>query len=247
MANNPYYPVDLSVPLQPGQPRDVSRDVVLKKIQDVLNFLLSQSSSAQPTFVTSITDTDQVPPVPAAGPVNFSGAGVSQAGNDFIFAGGGGGGGTVTSVGATAPLQATPSPIVSAGVISHKSSGVTPAVYTNPSIDVDMYGHILSAASGSSSIAAANAFGHTVTADVISLWLQTISSGDTIQGLPRLVGGADRGILAIYVNRSVGTITVFPFLGETVNGGASFNLIAGQGATLIGLAGAASTGDWGKF
>lgn len=63
--------------------------------------------------------------------------------------GGGGGSGSVTSITATAPIVVTPSPIVATGVISHATSGVTPATYGNATnvsqVAVDADGHVTSA------------------------------------------------------------------------------------------------------
>ncbi len=64
----------------------------------------------------------------------------------------GGGSGSVTSVAATAPITATPNPIVSSGTISLAMAGVTPGTYPNATITVDQFGLVQSASGSSSSV-----------------------------------------------------------------------------------------------
>ena len=125
--------------------------------------------------------------------------------------GGGGGGGTVTSVGilpaSNTRIVVSGSPIVSAGNIQLDLavSGVTAGVYTTPTLTVDAYGRVTSAASGSvagtvTSIAVSPGFGIQVTGSPITT-AGTISIQNT--GVTRLSAGT-----GITLSSSSGNVTV---------------------------------------
>lgn len=236
MAARKTYIVQMEV--VPGQTRNPQLDQVLKIIEDDLNELAAQSNTAG---VSSVTDTVQ-----GVGDLIFTGAGVAQSpdGKTFAFSGAGGSG-TVTSLTATAPIVAAPSPITGVGVLSHQASGVTPGTYTNPTIVVDATGHVDSAVSNTLPVSTVHAFGHTITAGAADLHMQQISPGDSIQTLPQLIGGTDRGILAFISNVSGGNITLPAAAGNTIGGIAPSVVVANNaGIILIGLAGGASLGTW---
>jgi len=125
--------------------------------------------------------------------------------------GGGGGGGTVTSVGvlpaSNTRIVVSGSPIVSAGNIQLDLavSGVTAGVYTTPTLTVDAYGRVTSAASGSvagtvTSVAVSPGFGIQVTGSPITT-AGTISIQNT--GVTRLSAGT-----GITLSSSSGNVTV---------------------------------------
>lgn len=133
--------------------------------------------------------------------------------------GGNGGGGTVTSVGvqpvSTNRLTVSGSPIVSSGnmLVDLATSGVTPGTYTNPSVTVDAYGRVTTAASGAPS------------GTVTSVGL-TAGSGIQINGGPVTSSGA---------------ITVTNTGVVRLNAGTGIALSSGNGNVTISTAGLGGT------